>query len=648
MIGAHVSSVASAMSNERDLGMHNSITRRDFLQGIAVGAGVLTAPLSSCGQGPEAALAAQDLAGYYPPALTGLRGSHPGSFESAHAVRDGWRLEQATDSREHYDLVVVGAGISGLAAAYFYRTRVPHSRILLLDNHDDFGGHAKRNEFDLGGRIALMNGGTLRIESPRPYGSVAAGLLRELGIDVEALANTIQNVDYYPSSGLKAAAFLDQETFGADSLVRGEGDESNGTFDFSDSSLPERIKREFLRLQGRGVDYMPGLSSQQKKERLAGISYERYLKEVLKLDPLVLAFYQVRTHADWGVGIDAVSALDGWGFGLAGFAGLNLEPGSIPRMGFTPTGYVETGGSTKVQFPDGNATIARLLVRKLIPTSMSGSTVEDVIGARTDYAQLDRADSATRLRLSATAVKVVNGTSAAGGPGVTVTYVRNGKLTSVHGRDCVLACYNMMIPYLCPEVPPAQRQALHSLVKTPLVYTSVAIRSGRAFHALKVNNVYVPSGYFTWFGLVPFSKIGRYETAQSPDEPTLLRMIRTPCQPGLTEDEQHRVGRADLLGTSFETFERHVRSQLGRILGPGGFDPARDITAITVNRWPHGYAHEYNPLFDADVPEAERPYVIGRARVGHIAIANSDAGGGAYTDVAIEQAHRAVSELTTI
>jgi spermidine dehydrogenase len=105
------------------------------------------------------------------------------------------------------------------------------------------------------------------------------------------------------------------------------------------------------------------------------------------------------------------------------------------------------------------------------------------------------------------------------------------------------------------------------------------------------------------------------------------------------------LGRTELLSTTFETFERNIRDQLARTLGKGGFDPARDITAITVNRWPHGYAPEYNPLFDPDVPEAERPHVIGRAQFGRIAIANSDSGGGAYTDTAIDQGHRAVMEL---
>jgi spermidine dehydrogenase len=124
-----------------------------------------------------------------------------------------------------------------------------------------------------------------------------------------------------------------------------------------------------------------------------------------------------------------------------------------------------------------------------------------------------------------------------------------------------------------------------------------------------------------------------------------VRMVRTPCSPGMSERDQHRMGRAELLTTSFAIFEEKIRDQLGRMFGPGGFDPARDITAITVNRWPHGYAYEYNPLFDPDWPKGEAPHEIGRARFGPIAIANSDAAAAAYTDAAIDQAHRAVEEL---
>jgi len=203
----------------------------------------------------------------------------------------------------------------------------------------------------------------------------------------------------------------------------------------------------------------------------------------------------------------------------------------------------------------------------------------------------------------------------------------------------------MMIPYLCPELPETQKSALHQLIKTPLVYTSVALKNWRAFQRLGVRSVEAPGGYFSSFQLNEVVDIAGYKSIRSPDEPILIRMVRTPAKYGLPEREQHKVGRAELLATPFETFERQIRDELGRALAGGGFDPARDIEGIAVNRWPHGYAPEYNSLVDGDTSADRMPNVIGRQRFGRIAIANSDAGMGAYTDVAIEQAHRAVREL---
>jgi spermidine dehydrogenase len=223
--------------------------------------------------------------------------------------------------------------------------------------------------------------------------------------------------------------------------------------------------------------------------------------------------------------------------------------------------------------------------------------------------------------------------------------MRDGKACTAQGQHCVLACWNMMIPYLCPQLPQRQKDALHELVKTPLVYTNVALRNWQAFAKLGVSRIECPGGYHSGLGLNSKVDIGSYRSSKSPSDPVVLRMERIPCQPGLTEHEQNKAGRAELLRTPFATFERNIREQLTRILGPAGFDAATDIEAITVNRWPHGYAPEFNPLFDPVLPESEQPHVIGRARFGRIAIANSDAGRAAYTDSAIDQASRAVNEL---
>ncbi len=640
-------------SHKRSTGGKRAITRRDFLNGvpIAVGSAAVGGLLPRLfGMALAAGRAPQDFPNYYPPVLTGLRGNHPGSFEAAHKVRDADfgplpRPHARTEADETYDLVVVGGGISGLAAAHFYRERHNGARILILDNHDDFGGHAKRNEFRLGGRLALMHGGTYEIDSPRPYSAVADGVLKILGIDPVTLTKKCADRDFYHSLGLRRGIFLDEETFGADKLIIAS-DGSSWEQLLSQSPLSPAAQRDIARIEEEKIDYLPGLSSAEKKSRLSKISYRDFLLNVVKADPGVIPFYQARTHGEWGVGIDAVSALDVWAFGFPGFQGLNLAPGSAPQMGYTAAGYAD-GGSYTFHFPDGNASIARLLVRHLIPESLPGDSAEDAVAARLDYSRLDRPPSQVRIRLSSIAVRVRNVGDPQHANAVEIAYTRAGKVSWVRGRSCVLACYNMMIPFLCPDLPEPQKAALLYPVKIPLIYASVALKNWRPFKSLGISQVHAPGSYFSSLSLNQVVDIGGYRSTRSPDEPILVHLTRVPVKPGLPERDQHRAGHFDILNTSFATFEQKIRDQLSRILGPGGFDAARDVAAITVNRWPHGYAYEYNPLFDPDWPAGSEPHVIGRTRHGRIAIANSDAGAAAYTDSAIDQAYRAVQELFT-
>lgn len=636
---------------DKKLGMDRRIDRRDFLNGAAMSAAAVSAMMLADPTIAAPQPGPQDKPGYYPPSLNGIRGSHPGSFDIAHSVRDGtfWSTaEKMHDTDGVYDLIVVGAGISGLSAAFFYRAAKPGAKILILDNHDDFGGHARRNEFHLNGKLALLNGGTELIDSPRPYSAVASGLLKALGIEPKALAAKCDKPEIY--SGLGVASFFDKETFGTDQLVVGgsareEGETVDWNAFISRTPLSPKAKADMLKIETGTEDYFPGLTSDQKKDKLSRMSYLDYLSKVVQADPKAVAYYQKITHDEWGVGIDAEPALDCWGFGLPGFAGLKLAPGSTRRMGNTAQGYNENTFDT-FHFPDGNASIARLLVRSLLPKAMPGHTAEDIVTAIANYGELDREGAPVRIRLSSTVVGVRNLGSPKASKGVELAYARGGHVYRIHTANCILASWNMMIPYLCSDMPDTQKAALHELVKVPLIYTSVAIRNWTAFKKLGIQYIYAPGGYFSSTRLNWPVDIGGYASARSPNDPMLLFMVRTPCMPGLPEKDQHRAGRAELLATEFADFEREIRGQLGRMLKGGGFDPKRDITAITVNRWGHGYAYEYNPLFDDfDLPPEKQPHVIGRQRWGRIAIANSDSGAAAYTDSAIDQARRAVDEI---
>jgi spermidine dehydrogenase len=644
--------------SDKELGMGRKITRRDLINGVAmtIGATALPHGLRSQAAGLDEP---QNAPGYDPPAKTGMRGTHEGSYTVAHSVRDGsfWDHAGAAEATgESYDLVVVGGGISGLSAARFFRQAAgPGAKVLILDPLDDFGGHAKRNEFNVGGTKMLGFGGTYAIESPEAYSPVAKGVVRDLGIDVESFSRVRDN-KLFPSLGLEPKIFFDRETFGTDKLIVNPapiwGGKPSATSEedvwrrFStEAPLNDKAKADYRRLFTSSADLLPGLSSDEKKAKLARMSYASYLADLYKVDPQVVALLQAYPQPLYGIGIDAVSAQDAWGLGLPGFDGLKLSPGAGPGMGRDAIPN-EAAEKYFFHFPDGNASIARLLVRSLIPEAVPGNSAQDIVTSQLKYDRLDRAGSPVRIRLSSTVVQVRHVGDPATAHEVEISYSEQGRLKTMRAGHCILACWHTMIPYLTSELPDEQAKALRDAEKVPIVYTNVALRHWRPFVKLKTGSTYAPGSYFTNVNLDQRVNIGDYHATTSPDEPIVLTMHRFPCKPGLPARVQHRAGRGQLYGTPFEVFERNIREQLARSLGDGGFDPAKDIAAITVNRWPHGYAYQYNSLWDPFwLDGGAQPCVAARRPFGRVAIANADADAYAYTDCAIDQAWRAVNEL---
>lgn len=628
-----------------------SITRRDFLNGIALTIAAGLTPVELLRAAGQDAITPSDR--YYPPSLMGLRGNHPGSFEGAHALgREHQKFDfSSLPAEEEYDLVIVGGGISGLASACFWQQLAgKEKKILILDNHDDFGGHAKRNEFTVGQSRMIGYGGSESFQSPtHNFSPEVNKLLADIGVSVVKMKKAFDQ-NFYPDQMLSRGVFFDKRNFGETKIVSGDpgravsddipADRLNGRKieDFiNDFPLNDADKADLIELHVRPKDYLAGMSVEEKIAWMDKHSYRQFLAEKVGLSNMALLYFQQRTNDFFAIGIEGISCSDARVCALPGMEAMHLPPLDEESLADLEEPYT-------YHFPDGNAGLTRLLVRHLIPDSLPGHTMEDSVTAGLDYASLDKKENKARLRLNSIVINATNSDN-----GVLVTYINNGRLHRVRGRNTIMAGYNMMIPFLVPETPEKQKDYLRMNVKAPLVYTNVAIRNWRSFKDVGIHEFYSPAAPYSRVKLDYPVSMGDYHHPRNADEPMVVHMVYVPTYPGsnLTAREQFQRGRAYLLGTSFDTHEAMIREQLQEMLGSVGFDHQRDIAGITVNRWAHGYAYYASSLFD-DMDKM--PEIIKEARkpIGRIAIANSDADWSAYAHAAIDQAWRAVNELATL
>ena len=629
------------------------ITRRDLLNGMALGAGALLLPAHGNESGGQAAkttaINPEDFSNYYPPTLTGMRGSHVGSFEVAHALAwQGQKPDAYEPLNEHYDLVVVGAGMSGLAAAWYYlKKAAPEARVLVLDNHDDFGGHAKRNEFHYNGRMLLSLGGAQNLDSPSNYGDVAGSLMIDLGIDEAAIAQMAANTpDDYPLGGklggdigLTVPDGDGHLTIGGHWLkyFHGRGDYRAAV---SELPIPENQKDKLVVFFGGEKDFLDDLSLTEKWDYVNNTSYNQFLLDRVGLSidtiPILNAHLLILNGpSGWNH-----TVLEGI---LAGCPGLRAMGWLADFVDSIAAMLIDDLAGEIRMFPDGNASVARLLIQKMIPGVAPGMKgFEDVAIARFDYSALDLADQPVRVRLNSTAVGVKEV-----GDQVQVDYVQQGKPLNITANHCVLACYNNLIPHLCPEMSDVQKEGLRYGVRVPFVYANVLLDNGRAFSKLGVTITQCPYDPFQWVSAAPTMTSGGYKPPSSPDDPMVVFMMSSPTpadgQEGTTRDLL-RVGRHKIYATTFDEYEEEIREQLQAMLGRFGFDHETDIKAITVNRIPHGYAYWYQGLDDPEWEEGQAPHEIGRQQFGRISIANSDSEVTPLMNAAFDAAYRAVEE----
>jgi spermidine dehydrogenase len=504
--------------------MSRKLSRRDFVGGVALGAaGLHLSPIEAVAKGilPEVMLGPE----YYPPGMTGIRGSHAGSFEVAHAVASEGRSfaipRQQTE--QTYDLVVVGAGISGLSAAKFFRDRRDTgSRILILDNHDDFGGHARRNELDVDGSTLIGYGGSQTIEAPSAYSKVASQLLKDIAIDTNRFSEFYDQT-FFSRRGMNAGVYFDKPTYGlrrlVDNPLKAEGLTPEQVAEAVGAMpVPEADQKAFLKLLGEEVDYLRGMDRGGKEALLRNISYLDFLDKHAGVPQSVRGILQDSFLPLIGVGWEAASAWEAMEYEFPGTQHLGFE-----KSHQSDEPYIH-------HFPDGNASIARSLVRDLIPGVIPGSTMEDIVTARANYAALDSDSSPVRIRLNST---VVDTRHSADGKAVDVTYVNKGQSYRVRARHVVMACYNVIIPHICPEMPETQAHAIRYATKIPFVIGSIAIRNWQAFADAGHYAIYTPGNVLFKHMRLDFPvSMGGYQYAQKPDEPVVISAWYSPTVRG--------------------------------------------------------------------------------------------------------------------
>jgi len=606
-------------------------------------------PLEASGQAAMAALHPS----YYPPARTGLRGSHAGSNEAAHALTWNGQSDWGPTTRlsETYDLVVVGGGLSGLSAGYFFlQQHGRDNKVLILDNHDDFGGHAKRNEHMVDGVLQLGEGGSESLEGPYEFGETVRNLMDSLGVDLGRF-EAAYDVDFYKRHGLGAATYFNKRVFGEDKVVSHPFCDYPGFVEglmrptlsneeaVQQTPLSAKGKEQLLRVLNGGQDIL-NLPREELREYVRTNSWFDYLQTTLGVDdPGVLRMAR-HTAMDYaGSGTDVLSIYGALASGCMGGDPYDAWPDALKEGDYQ--GYVnKEGGTYSVEypfihhFPDGNATLARSLVKKMIPNVGPGETAEEIVLSKFDYSELDKPSNCVRLRLNSTVVNVQH----AGGPNnasdVFVKYINDGKSYQVKARGVVMAGYNMMIPHIVADLPKEQDAALRRLSKVPLQYTTVGVTNWRAMKELGIGMAMCPGNTHQVVGMDYPVSMGGYEFTKTPDDPCILHMRCCPVGDtvGAPPLEQFREARERMLGLTFEDYEMEIREHLGGMFPKELFDFDKDVRSISINRWAHAYIY-------GDAGE------IGRQPFGRITIANSDAASSSLMQRAVEQAFRAVKEL---
>ena len=613
------------------LGMHEPISRRDFLNGtLLASAGVV---FGRHLQAPPTISPADAWNGYG--GVGDYARAHGNMYDvmtTAHRMRDGdfeRAIAGATDTGETYDLVAVGGGISGLAAAVFFQKK-RRGRCLVLDNHAIFGGEAKRNEFRVAGQTLVAHQGSAIFLVPQKGGYTDA-FYNLIGMDRSAFGyqqcaamplgqspyDEPHNYGFYfgPQFGQRPGLWV----------IDPWGKQLEG------APLAPDVKSELLRWRNGGS------AEPSPRPTTEGDAVSRQL-DTITLEEHLMARHQISRETVRTF----LSPVEGGGYGL-GPDVLSAYCNYAIETQFPGDGDAALGDQ---MFPDGNSGFARLMVKTLIPDAFDGArTVDAVWQNRVRFAALDRAGQATRIRLNATVVRVAHAGDPAHAPHALVTYVTGDRLFTVKARAVVMAGGSWTTKHIVGDLPDSHRAAYAQFYRSPSLMANIAVRHWRFLYNMGMSGCRWFEGLGNYLSVRKLATVGGISPSIGPDSPTVLTIKVLFSQPGLPIGEQGSRGRAQLLGTSFAQYERAFREQLGDMFAVGGFDPRRDIAGIILNRWGHAYV---NPqpgfFFGTDGQPASRD-VLRNTPHGRVAFANTDLAGAMDHRNSIREAERAVDQL---
>jgi spermidine dehydrogenase len=617
--------------------MKRGITRRDFLNGTLLGSGAMLLNGASPARllaGAAAARSDDDWTGYGGVGdYANSNGNTAAVLEAGHQIRDGGFENlpaDVIDTGEIYDCVIVGGGISGLAAGLIFQRKAGEGKTcLVIDNHPIFGGEAKRNEFLVDGHRLIGHQGSALFWRPYPH-SFMARFYESIGLKT-------QRLEYQkwggpgPEIALERTPYIGSSPYGF--YFGGKFGQAQGVWvadpwgkKLEGAPISAKTREELLRCLApdQALSQKPQYRGDAVSRRLDTMTLEDHLMERYGISRETVRTFLLDDGGGYGLGPDALSGYTGYAFD---------ELGPIPEEGTQ-------------MFPDGNSGIARLIVKTLIPEAIAGSAaIEDVCRNAVNFAALDRAGAASRIRLDSTAVWVKHDGDPAKSESVTIAYSRGGKTYRVKARSVVMAGGSWTTKHIVRELPADRKEAYSQFYRSPCMVANVAVRNWRFLYKLGISGCQWFEGLGSFLQIHKLALCGTDSATIGPDSSVVLTMKVLYTNPGKTAEQQGHMGRAEMVSTSFREYERQIRRQLTDMFARSGFDASRDIAGIILNRWGHAYASPAPGFYFGKDGKPAPGDVLRAAPFARIAFANTDLSGTPDHKSSILEADRAVEQL---